>query len=232
MREIALVTAMLSLGFVLHQASAADDPLSKVIWFGQSCVSVQGAKGVVIIDPYGLPDSAKGTADLVLVTHSHFDHYDKKLVEKVAKPGAPIYGPKEVAADFPGRGVVVAPGKTYSAAGFSFKTVPAYNISKKYHPKSESYVGYILDASGYSYYFAGDTDFIPEMKGLKPTVAFLPIGGTYTMDWKEAAAAAKEIGALFTVPYHYATLDGVGKPQDAEEFKKATGVKVVILTKK
>ena len=215
--------------FGLAAGAAGVDPLSRVTWYGQSCLRIAGAKGTVWIDPFKIPDGAKGTADLVLVTHPHFDHMDKEQMLKVAKPQAPIYGPEEVAKEFPGRGIKVVPGQKVSAAGFSFRTVAAYNIGKKYHPKEKMWVGYLLDVEGDTYYAAGDTDFVPEMKGLKPSVAFLPIGGTYTMDWKEAAEAAKAVGAGVTVPYHWGSIEGVGTAGDARNFQKAAGVKVAIL---
>jgi L-ascorbate metabolism protein UlaG (beta-lactamase superfamily) len=209
--------------------AAGTDPLSRVTWYGQSCLKIAGTKGTVWIDPFKVPEGAKGTADLVLVTHAHFDHLDKDQILKVAKPAAPVYGPAEVEKEFPGRGHKVSPGGKYEAAGFSFRTVPAYNIGKPYHSKEKGWVGFLLDVDGNTYYAAGDTDFIPEMRGLKPAVAFLPIGGTYTMDWREAAQAAKVVGAAVTVPYHWGTLEGVGTEEDARKFQGAAGVKVVVL---
>lgn len=229
---------LLIAAFVLALSALAAPPpdpaaaLARVAWFAQSCVKVTGRQGVIFVDPFKVPPSEGAVADLVLITHPHFDHYEKEAILRVAKPGAPIYGPSEAVKDFGAHAVLAEAGKAYTAAGFSFRAVPAYNLSKSYHPKASGWVGYVLLVDGDSYYFAGDTDFIPEMKGLSPTVAFLPIGGTYTMDAAEAAAAAKAVGAAVTVPYHWGTLEGVGTIKDAEAFKKAAGVRVEILQRK
>jgi L-ascorbate metabolism protein UlaG (beta-lactamase superfamily) len=217
------------IGLALIGVPSEVNPLSRVTWYGQSAVRVTGTSGTVFVDPFRMPDSVKGTGDLILVTHAHFDHLSAEDIEKAGKAGCPVYGPEEVVKAFPGRGIAVEPGETYEAKGFTFRTVPAYNLSKKYHPQSKGWVGYILVVDGDTYYFAGDTDFIPEMKGLRPTVAFLPIGGTYTMDWEEAVKAAEAVAASITVPYHWGAIEGVGTKKDAEAFQKSLPGRTAIL---
>jgi L-ascorbate metabolism protein UlaG (beta-lactamase superfamily) len=112
--------------------------------------------------------------------------------------------------------IAVYPLESYKLNGLEFKTVPAYNLNKDFHKKDSNWVGYILNINNTSYYFAGDTDVIPEMKDFNVDVAFLPVGGTYTMNATEAAQAANIIKPLVAVPIHYG--DVVGSAEDAKTF--------------
>ncbi len=175
-------------------------------------------------------------ADIIFITHAHYDHCDPDSVKKIMKPTTVIVVPggcKEklkVDAEF----IDAVPNREYDVKGFKFRTVPAYNVKPdrlQYHPKSSNWVGYIFSLNNQTIYHAGDTDFIPEMKQLgEINVAMLPIGGTYTMDADEAIVAANTIAADVTVPMHYRRLLGNNYKAAEEKFKAGVkNSKVVIL---
>jgi L-ascorbate metabolism protein UlaG (beta-lactamase superfamily) len=110
------------------------------------------------------------------------------------------------------------PGEVKQWEGFTIETLPSYNTDKDFHPKKNNWLGFILTVDGVRIYHPGDADFIPEMKGLKADIAFLPVSGTYVMTAKQAAEAARAIKPKIAVPMHYGAI--VGSDQDAAEFKK------------
>ena len=114
--------------------------------------------------------------------------------------------------------VAVEPNGTYRIGEILVKTVRAYNKTKQFHPKENNWVGYIIEIQGVSYYIAGDTDFLEENKNIKCNVAFVPVGGTYTMNVTEAAEFVNTIKPEIAVPTHYGTI--VGNKEDGEEFVK------------
>ncbi len=193
-------------------------------------ILVEGSK-VVYVDPYGLSGSLPG-ADVVLVTHDHYDHASPPDIRKVLKPDTIIVCPVSTASKVSGLGrkvITVKPGDKIEVNGISVEAVPAYNIGKQFHPKSNNWVGYVFTVDGKRFYHAGDTDRIPEMKDVECDVAFVPIGGTYTMNAEEAAEAVKnDIKPGVAVPMHYGSV--VGSRADAERFAKLSSpVKVEIL---
>lgn len=191
---------------------------------------------VIYIDPYKI-EGTPGDADIIFCTHDHFDHLSPKDIEKVKKNGSILVVPEKNAKKFKKlvkKGTLqdvigVEPFNEYEALGIKFKTVPAYNTGKKFHPKKENWVGYILYVDGASYYVAGDTDYIPEMETIKADVVFLPVGGTYTMNPEEAAKAANTIKPKVAVPIHFGSV--VGTRQDADTFigNLAEGIEAKIL---
>jgi len=193
-----------------------------LFWIGHAsfCIKAQGM--AVFIDPFNVPDSMKGTADIVLITHAHFDHCSRKDIDKVAKSGMRVIAAQGCLDGDDYGGVTVAkPGFKESVKGIGIEAVPAYNIREERlqsHPKAKGWVGYVIDIGGMRIYHAGDTDFIPEMKTLKDIyAALLPAGGTYTMDADEAVEAAKAIAPKFFVPMHYKNLLGKEGARAAEE---------------
>ena len=196
-------------------------------WLGQSAILIQDAK-TIYIDPLDLGEGLP-PADLILVTHDHFDHLSPADIAKVSKASTIVVTVKPAAEKLPKTAVVktVKPGDTLTVAGIRIDVVPAYNPNKQFHPKKTGYVGFIVRLAGRSIYHAGDTDVIPEMKDFKVDVALLPIGGTYTMDPNEAAKAADAIKPKVAIPMHYGSI--VGSIKDAQTFKAAAKVQVVIL---
>lgn len=205
--------------------------IDELFWIGHASFYIKAKGGIIFIDPFELPASLKEKADLILITHAHFDHCSKKDIDQIAtdetriiaSPGCDVGRAAETA----------KPGFSGSFNGVKIEAVPAYNSRKErlqFHPRSNDWVGYKITVGGETLYHAGDTDRIEEMDGMRPSIALLPIGGTYTMDVDEAIGAAKAIGASTTVPMHYKHLLGKDGSTAAEEKFKG-GVKGALIMK-
>ncbi|MCD6473217.1 MBL fold metallo-hydrolase [Candidatus Aerophobetes bacterium] len=200
--------------------------LKNISWLGHASFKITNDK-VLYIDPWKLKKEDK--ADIILITHPHYDHLSLKDISKIQTEDTIIVIPPDGASKLKGNIKTVRPGDNLTIKGIDIKVVPAYNIKKDYHPKENRWVGFILNMKGTRIYHSGDTDFIPEMKKIKADIALLPIGGTYTMDVAEAVEAVKAINPKVVIPMHYG--DIVGSVEDAEKFKKLSPVKVEILKK-
>lgn len=191
---------------------------------------------VIYIDPFKI-DSNYNDADIIFITHDHYDHYSEEDIDKVKKDDTVIIAPEELLTKLLRKGfrqdyiVTVEPDEQDMVEGIKFETVPAYNINKQFHPKENGWVGYIIEIKGFRYYISGDTDITEENKKIRCDVAFVPVGGTYTMDFKEAAFLINEIRPKIAVPIHYGSI--VGTKQDAEDFKRLLhpGIECKILMK-
>ena len=169
--------------------------LEKFTWYKQSAYKWKGEGITVYIDPWGLRPQEE-PADVIFITHAHADHYEPADIEKIKKSSTQYVAPKDVADKLKGNVKAVKPGESLDVAGIKFQTVAAYNTAPQRlqaHPKSNNWVGYILTLGDSTYYHAGDTDHAPELDDVKAEVAFLPIGGTYTMTAQEAGQLAKVI---------------------------------------
>lgn len=191
-------------------------------WLGHASVVITGSK-TIYIDPWKLGKSSP--ADIILITHDHYDHCSPDDIAKITKKDTVIVAPKDCASRLKAK--AVKPGDTVTINGVTIKAVPAYNIGKQFHPRGNNWVGYLVTMDGRTIYHPGDTDAIPEMEGLKPDIAFFPIGGTYTMDAKEAAGVANKMQPGLAIPMHYG--DIVGSKKDAERFKELCRCKVEIM---
>lgn len=205
--------------------------LERITWFRQSALRWRDDERAVYIDPWGTGDDAP-PADLILITHAHEDHFQPDEIERLRHEGTKLVAPHDVANLLTGDVTPVRPGETHEVAGVSFTTVPAYNTREEaleFHPRANGWVGYVLQLGGTTYYHAGDTDHAPELDDIRTDVAFLPVGGYYTMDAPEAAGLAKAIGPTLAVPMHYGFV--VGSPRDGERFRdEAAPVPVELLT--
>ena len=178
---------------------------------------------IIYFDPFKI-NKQYNDADIIIITHDHYDHYSEEDIDKVIKPDTTIVIPEGMQVKLLKKGVknsniiTVEPEKTYVVEGLKFETIPAYNINKAFHPKDNGWVGYILEIDGIRYYIAGDTDITEENKRVKCDIAFVPVGGTYTMDFKEAAELVNEIKPKVAVPIHYGSI--VGTSEDAINFQK------------
>lgn len=181
--------------------------------------SIKINKGKIIyIDPFKI-EKEEHDADIIFITHDHYDHYSSKDVEKVIKEDTIIVAPKTVKALSKMKNVIlVEPNRTYNVKGINIETIPSYNINKKFHPKDNEWVGYIIEIDEGRYYIAGDTDITPENKQVKCNVAFIPCGGTYTMNYEEAAELTNTIKPKIVVPTHYGSI--VGEKDDGLKFKE------------
>lgn len=181
-----------------------------------STVRLEGEK-VIYVDPWQIAGEPHD-ADVVLVTHEHHDHYSPEDIAKISKAGTILAAPASVMEQMPQGTVAVEPGKTYEIAGVPVETVAAYNVGRPFHSKERSYVGYLVTVDGVRCFIAGDTDCIPENEAVSCDVAFVPCGGKYTMDARQAAELVNGIRPQIAVPTHYGT---VTDSADAAEIFKA-----------
>jgi L-ascorbate metabolism protein UlaG (beta-lactamase superfamily) len=203
--------------------------LERFTWFRQSAYLWKGDGVSVYIDPWGVTTEEK--ADVLFITHAHLDHFNMEDVDKVVKDGTKIFAPRDVANELSGDVTPVAPGDSVEVGGIRGQVVHAYNVVEQrleMHPRANNWVGYVLNLGDNSYYHAGDTDHVPELEAIRADVAFVPIGGTYTMDVPEAAGLVKAITPKVAVPMHYGFV--VGEVGDADLFReRARPVQVEIL---
>lgn len=174
--------------------------MSHLQWFGQSAFRIRSESGrAVFIDPWRVPPSA-GPADLILVTHPHSDHYDRKAIAGLRKAGTVVVLPASCAGEAQ---TGIAAGQSLQVGTINVTGVAAYNLTRRFHPKSGNWLGYVVEVDGMKVYHAGDTDAIPEMRDMRPDIALLPIGGIFAMDWRAAAQAADLLKAVLSIPMHY-----------------------------
>lgn len=185
--------------------------------FAQSSIAINGSQKLYF-DPFHIPEEFHD-ADVILITHSHWDHFSKDDILKVKKETTTFFVPQEQKKELLNLGVlekqinVVRPNETYTFSNIFIKTIPAYN---RHHPKEKGWVGYLVTLDHVNYYISGDTDANPELEQINADVIFLPVGGTYTMTAKEGANLANKIMPQKAIPTHYLTV--VGSQNDAKEF--------------
>ena len=180
--------------------------------------SIKISDGLTIyFDPYDIKEKINN-ADYIFITHSHWDHFDLDSINNLVNEKTIIIGPSSIIEklDSNYKTLEVKPENIYNLNNISFMTVPAYNVDKEYHPKDAGYVGYIVTLNNVTYYIAGDTDVLDELKVIKADVIFLPVGGTYTMTREEAVDLANTIKPKYAIPIHYGL--AVGDELDAKYF--------------
>ena len=175
---------------------------------------------VIYIDPFKIEDDCYD-ADIIFITHSHYDHYSEEDINKIIKENTKIIVTSDLKEKVESitnskNIIIVQPNEKYCVEQISFETIPSYNTNKQFHPKYNNWVGYVIKLNGVKYYIAGDTDITDENKTVKCDVAFVPVGGTYTMTAEEAADLVNIIKPKIAIPIHYGSV--VGIKQDAEDF--------------
>ncbi len=197
----------------------------KITWLGHDSFRISDGK-TVYIDPYKLKSGGK--ADVLLISHEHFDHLSIDDIKKVASNNTTVVTTSQCSNEVKKlrvkEVVVVKPGDSVNVQGIAIEAVAAYNTNKinpgtrkPFHPKEDNKVGFIITINNVRIYHAGDTDAIPEMSKIKTDIALLPVSGTYVMTAEEAAQAAKMIKPKIAIPMHYGAI--VGSVKDAEKFK-------------
>jgi L-ascorbate metabolism protein UlaG (beta-lactamase superfamily) len=207
-------------------------------WLGHASFRIRLGRAIVYIDPYRVADSAP-PADLILITHGHYDHFSPQDIERLSNRGTWLVGPAAVAERVSGQVHRIGPGETLDdelVRGIHIGAVAAYNTSKRdadgkpFHPRDAGWVGYALNIRGERLYHSGDTDVIPEMDSVTGVdVALLPVSGVYVMTAQEAAEAARRIQPRVAVPMHWGS--HIGTEHDARTFAARAPVEVRIMEK-
>jgi L-ascorbate metabolism protein UlaG (beta-lactamase superfamily) len=206
--------------------------LDEVDWLGHSGFRIAAGSRAIYIDPYRVMPGAR-KADLILITHGHYDHFSPQDVERLSKSGTEVIAPAAVAERLSAHGEEIEPE---GLRGVSVRAVAAYNTSKRdpdghvFHPREAGGVGFDVNVRGERLYHAGDTDVIPEMDSVAGVdVALLPVSGTYVMTAGEAAEAARRIQPRVAVPMHWG--EHLGTRDDALAFARQAPVEVAIMEK-
>jgi len=196
-------------------------------WLGHASFKICHEDTVIYIDPWKLKDSPQD-ATLVLVSHSHYDHYSPEDIASVSGENTKLIASTDVVAKEKS-GQTITPGLAIELGSVRVSGVAAYNPAKDFHPKGNDWVGFIIELGSKRIYYAGDTDLTEEMKGLKEIdIALLPVGGTYTMNALEAAEATTYIKPKRAIPYHWGEI--VGERADAKAFAEAAVCEVLVLS--
>jgi len=210
----------------------------KIKWLGHDSFNIAGNIRI-IIDPYKITKQEK--ADLIFISHNHFDHLSVDDIKNVSTKDTSIVAAKECVDILKGfdfkEKIGISPGEEKTVRGVKIKSIRAYNVTKinsdtkkPFHPKEDNKVGFLFKLNGTTIYHTGDTDLIPEMSDLKPDIALVPVSGTYVMTAQEAAKAVEKIKPKIAIPMHYGVI--VGSEKDANEFKQLVkSCEVQILTK-
>ncbi|NOY68545.1 MAG: MBL fold metallo-hydrolase [Deltaproteobacteria bacterium] len=201
------------------------DFAKKISWLGHDGFRIESGI-TTYFDPFQIKTDVK--ADLILITHEHFDHCSPEDVEKIKGPDTVIITEKDSAKKLAGDISIMEPGDKLTIKNISVEAVRAYNIDKAFHPRKNNWLGFIVTIDGHRIYHAGDTDLIPEMSDINVDIALLPVSGTYVMTAAQAVEAAKIIMPELAIPMHFGSI--VGDDEDARYFKeKLEGVVDVIL---
>lgn len=193
-------------------------------WLGHDTFKFEG-ETIIYTDPYNI--RKKDKADIILITHEHYDHCSEEDIGKVRSKDTIIIATRDSAKKLTGNLKVIRPGEKLTVSGLDIEAVPAYNTDKQFHTKERGWVGYIFSFNGRRVYIAGDTDYIPEMKHIRADIAILPVSGTYVMTAEEAVQAALDIKPSIAIPMHYGSV--VGSIKDAERFAEGLKGKIEVI---
>ncbi len=187
-----------------------------------SSILITGSQRIYF-DPYNIKDETHD-ADIILITHEHFDHFSPEDFNKIKTKSTVFIAPQSMIGKLEDAGIdsefieYVEPGDILEINDVIIEAVPAYNVSKQFHPKKNCWVGYKVSMDGTSYYVAGDTDINEDIEKIRCDVCMLPCGGTYTMDVREAALLAEIIKPKLAIPTHYGSV--AGDKEDGDRFKE------------
>ncbi len=203
-----------------------------VTWLGHAGIMLEGSKRIYI-DPYNIHSKDKQAADILLITHSHYDHLSIPDIEQIITPKTAVVCPPDCQSKLAkfkiGSLHVLSPNDVITVEGIRISGVAAYNKHKQFHPSKNEWLGYVVTLDDVRIYHSGDSDHTPEMDEVQCDVALLPISGTYVMTADEAAAAANAIKPQVSIPIHWG--DFIGTKEDAATFKRHVKGTALILEK-
>jgi len=194
-----------------------EDMVKNITWLGHDGFLIKGDGKAIVIDPFQVKQCEP--ADIILISHEHYDHCSPEDVNKIRKDSTVIVTEAQSASKLAGDVRVVQPGDKLTVSGIPIEAVPSYNTNKSFHPKEKGWLGFIVTVEGVRIYHAGDTDRIPEMASFQADIALLPVSGTYVMTAEEAVEAARLMKPKVVIPMHYGAI--VGSADDAKRFSEA-----------
>ena len=194
-----------------------------------SSIRVGGA-AVVYFDPFHVKGEPHD-ADIILITHDHYDHLSPEDIARVKKEDTVFVLPCSCRAAAENNGlarcVFLTAGEKTEVKGVPVEAVAAYNVLKSFHPKKNGWLGYVVTLEGQRLYVAGDTDENSDNLSVRCDIALVPAGGTYTFDAKHAAKFVNKLRPAVAIPTHYG--DIVGSLSDGDVFAAAVdeGIRVI-----
>lgn len=206
------------------EGKEARDTMKDIHWLGHDTFKIAGEK-VIYTDPFKVKEN--DTADVILITHEHYDHCSPEDVKKLQGTNTVIVTVADCAKKLTGKIKTVKPWDKINVGGIEIEAVPSYNTNKQFHIKDKGWVGYIFTVNNTRIYIAGDTDYIPEMKDFKADIALLPVSGKYVMTAEEAVKAALDISPKIATPMHYGSI--VGSKDDAKRFAEGLKGKIEVV---
>ncbi len=198
----------------------------------QSSIRIELDK-IIYFDPFKIEEN-KHDADIIFITHNHYDHFDIKSIENVMNDNTVIVAPKSMEdvinqISFK-KYIYLNPFDEVNIDNLFIKTIPAYNIDKPFHPRENNWLGYIVTYNNITYYIAGDTDKTPENELVKCDIALIPIGGHFTMDYVEASELVRKIMPKIVIPIHYGSI--IGDVDFGKKFKNLlTDTNILVIEK-
>ncbi|HEY9398352.1 MAG TPA: MBL fold metallo-hydrolase [Nitrososphaeraceae archaeon] len=200
-----------------------------ITWNGHAGFKIIYGNKKVYIDPYKLSKNYENIsdADIVLITHNHFDHLSIEDLKNIINERTVIVSAQECLSQLKSlkvkESIGIDPRNSVRVDDLKIETVPAYNVDKEFHPKNDKKIGFIVEFGNDRLYHTGDSDMIPEMKDTKPSIVLIPVSGTYVMTAEEASKAVNElINPRIAIPMHYGTI--VGNKEDAIRFSELVTV--------
>lgn len=197
--------------------------LDRITVNAQSSIRIEGSK-ILYFDPFQVKE-ASHDADIIFITHEHYDHFEPESIGKVKKESSLLVAPESMKKKVLSSSVAAeeqclfyGPDEVHKPGDIEIKTVPAYNKLKPFHPKGKRWLGYVVTMDNICYYISGDTDVNEDVRKVRCDVALIPIGGFYTMDGKQAAEYIADLKPRAVIPTHYG--DIVGKKTDGMEFMR------------